>query len=113
MPGTRGRILLVMTDAESGRPPATGRGPSVGRVIGVLGLIMHCTFVAYLILVSGLVVPWYGLLVLFAIWLALLVLGVRWLRSSRPARAVAVPGIALLAWIGMLFMGVYLFGWTA
>jgi hypothetical protein len=66
----------------------------------------------FLYAVSGLLAPWYGVVLLMAIWLVLFVVATRWW-TPHPARTLILPVIALVVWIGVLTAGEALFGWTA
>lgn len=78
-------------------------------VIG-LGFFLHL-LVFFLFLVSGLLVPIPVVGLLLAIWLALLVLAVRWRKQAW--RVLAIPGIAMLLWLVIVQGGSWVFGWTA
>ena len=64
-----------------------------------------------LYLVSGLLVPPVAVAVLFAIWVALFILAIRW--RKRPWHVVMIPAIGALAWFTIVQGGSWLFGWTA
>jgi hypothetical protein len=66
----------------------------------------------FLYAASGLLAPWYGVVVLLAIWLALLVLATRWW-TPHPKRTLLVPLIALVVWFGVLTLGGALLDWSA
>ena len=67
--------------------------------------------VASLYLSSGLLVPWYAVALLFAIWIVLLVLAIR--HRQRPAWVLATPFIAAAIWLVVVQGGSWIFGWTA
>lgn len=90
----------------------SSRRSAPGWWLGVAGIIVHCTVIAFLFLASGLVAPLYGLLALFVIWVALLLLGIRWLRGRNPSLAFGIPFLAVGAWLGVLTFGDYVLGWT-
>ena len=99
------------TSAASG---GTTTGPSsVEKIVGALGLFVHCSLVGYLYLTSGLVVPWWGMLVLFVVWLGLFVQGIRWVSGPRPMLALAVPVLAIVFLAAVLALGSWVFGWSA
>ena len=85
------------------------------RVLSLVvgGLAMAALLViGYYYLASGLVAPLWAVVGLMIIWVALVVLGIRWFRSH-PWRLVALPVIAVLVWLGALTLGERLLGWTA
>jgi hypothetical protein len=80
-------------------------------VAGWIGLIAHLgTGLFYL--VSGLAVPAWAYVVLLVIWLALLVVAIRLLRS-RPAFTLLVPVVSAAIWFGTLSAGDAWLNWTA
>ena len=99
-------------ESGNGETPQTRPRSRGGLALGVVGIVLHCTVVAWYYLASGLIVPAYGLLLLFVIWLTLLALGIRWVRSPVPARALATPFLAAVAWVAILFLGGRLLGWS-
>ncbi|MDP9434317.1 MAG: hypothetical protein M3P93_03630 [Actinomycetota bacterium] len=76
---------------------------------GWAGLALHL-LVGYPYAVSGLVAPPYGVLALWAVWAALLVVAVR-LRPRRPLLVPLVPVVAFGLWLGGLTLGELLLGW--
>jgi hypothetical protein len=82
--------------------------PLIGAgVAGVAHLL-----VGYVYLISGLVVPFYALLPLWAWWLFLLVTLVR-LAIRGSWWVLAVPGVAAVTWILVVLGGGELLDWTA
>jgi hypothetical protein len=79
--------------------------------LGVLGLLLHLV-VGYFYLVAGLAVPLGGVIVLWLIWVALMVVGV-WLLVTRPLLTLLVPVVALALYFAAIMLGGALFGWTA
>jgi hypothetical protein len=61
---------------------------------------------------SGRVAPWYGVVFLMAIWVALFVVATRWW-TPHPKRTLLLPLIAVVVWFAVLFLGEALFDWTA
>lgn len=61
---------------------------------------------------AGLVAPLWAVIGLIAVWVTLVVIGVRWFRSH-PFRLLALPVIAVLIWFAVLTLGERLLGWTA
>ena len=102
-----GAALLGARAPAFSRP---ARGPWA-LVLGRLALAVHGALGAPYLL-AGLVVPWYGVALLWAVWGALLVLAVRLLRD-RPLRALAVPPAAVAGGALVLLAGQELFGWMA
>ena len=68
--------------------------------------------VGYFYLVAGLVTPFYGLIVLWVVWVALLVLAI-WMLRRRPLLALAVPLVALGILVGVTALGGAFLGWSA
>jgi hypothetical protein len=66
----------------------------------------------FLYAVSGLLAPWYGVVLLMVIWVVLFVLTTRWW-TPHPARTLLVPVVAVLLWFAVLTLGEWLFDWTA
>jgi hypothetical protein len=61
---------------------------------------------------SGLLAPVEGVAILWAIWVALLVIAVSsW--TTRPLLAAAVPLATIALWFAVLGIGSLVFGWTA
>ena len=61
---------------------------------------------------SGLMAPLWAVVGLILIWIALVVIGIRWFRRH-PLRVLALPVIAVLIWFAVLTLGERLLGWTA
>jgi hypothetical protein len=62
--------------------------------------------------VSGLLAPWYGVVVLMVIWVVLFILATRWW-TPHPKRTLWLPVLAVAVWFAVLYLGEALFGWTA
>jgi hypothetical protein len=106
--------LLVAFAADLVSPGQATRARRLASwqlVLGWLAFAVHLP-VGLLYLVSGLVVPEYGIAVLLAIWTLLLVVLLR-LPTSRPAYALLVPATAFALWVGVLAFGGAFLGWTA
>ena len=81
------------------------------RVARVAGIVLHLA-TGFLYLASPLVAPLGGVAVLWAGWVALLVLAIR-LRAARPWWTLLVPVASIGFWALVLTVGSHLFGWTA
>ncbi|HEY9350770.1 MAG TPA: hypothetical protein VIP75_08750, partial [Acidothermales bacterium] len=68
--------------------------------------------IGLLYLISGLVVPLYGVVLLFAAWALLLIVLFR-LLATRPAWALLIPALAVALWVGVLAFGGSVLNWTA
>ncbi|GAB7190749.1 hypothetical protein NUM3379_14560 [Kineococcus sp. NUM-3379] len=102
--------LAVATALLAAAPRATSTARSPWALaLGWMAIAAH-TAVGFGYLLLGLVVPWYGLAVLWAVWAGLLVLAVRLLRE-RPAWALAVPPVAVVTAVGVVLVGEHLLGW--
>ena len=61
---------------------------------------------------SGLLAPWYGVVLLLAIWVVLFVVACRWW-TRHPRLTLLLPLFALVVWFVVLTAGEALFDWTA
>ena len=86
--------------------------PTWQRVVNWVAVVLHCTVVAFVYVLSGLVMPGYAVVGLWLVWLALLALAVHWLRR-RSRWVLAVPVTAAAVWHGVGILGDRLLGWTA
>ena len=89
---------------------------SVGeKVAALVGVVLHLAVGVFPYAASGLVVPLWGVVVLYGCWLALAVVLIRLLRGPdrRPLVAPAVPLVALAVWFAFVTLGEALLGWTA
>ena len=75
-----------------------------------VALALHLT-AGFVMLVSGLVAPMWAVLLLLAIWAALLILGYR--NRHRPAFVLLMPVLAAVAWFLVVQGGALILGWTA
>ncbi len=85
--------------------------PAVARGLGVVGMALYLV-VGFFYLTSGLVVPGFALVVLWAVWLG----GLWWivrLWRSRPQLIPLVAVGAALFWFAYVEGGAAVFGWTA
>ena len=62
--------------------------------------------------VSGLVAPYWAVLVLLAFWAALLVVAFRWW-TPHPKRLLVLPLVAAVVWFAAVTAGNYILDWTA
>lgn len=107
-----GESTLMGQDTERADPgPAKRRPPITDTLARWLGLILFLP-VGWLYLVSGLVAPFWAVLVLWAIWLVILA-GIIKAWRTRPWLVLAAPFLAFLIWAGILWIGDQLLGWTA
>ena len=77
-----------------------------GNLIGMAGMAM----MLFLILASGAVIPWWGIVALTLVWIAALVQGTRWF-MTRPGRVVALAVGMLVLWLVVLYGGAVLLDW--
>ena len=82
------------------------------RVLGWLGVGLHCTLVAVLYYAALLLAPMYAVYSLWVLWVGLLVLAVH-LVPRRPAAAFGVPFFALVLWYAVMAFGSAVLNWTA
>jgi len=66
----------------------------------------------FLYAASGLLAPWYGVVLLLVIWVVLFVVATRWW-TPHPKRTLLLPLIAVVVWFGVLTAGEAFFDWTA
>ena len=89
---------------------------SVGeKVAAVVSVVLHLAVGVFPYAASGLLVPIWGIVVLYALWLALAVVLVRMLRGERrrPLFAPLIPVAALAVWFAVVTAGEVLLDWTA
>ena len=91
---------------SSSAPTSGGRGNLAG---GGFGLYLP---IGLLYLISGLVVPLYGVALLLTAWALLLIVLFR-LLATRPAWALLIPALAVALWVGVLAFGGSVLNWTA
>ncbi len=61
---------------------------------------------------SGLVAPWWGVVLLLAVWASLLVVGFAWW-TPHPRRLPWLPVVAIVLWFAAVSAGGAWLGWTA
>ncbi len=76
--------------------------------VGMAGLA--CTFFLYA--ASGLVAPWWGVVLLLLVWVGLLLLSIAWW-SLHPRWLPAVAVFSLVFWFAAVNAGAFWLGWTA
>ena len=85
-----------------------GHQASPWPFIGMMG--MAGTFFLYA--VSGLLAPWYAVVLLLLFWLVLFVVACSWW-TPHPKRMLWLPLVAVAVWFAVLTGGAALFDWTA
>ena len=76
--------------------------------IGMAG--MACAFFLYA--ASGLVAPWWAVILLLLLWLVMFVIGCTWW-TPHPKRLLFLPVFAVALWFGLITLGEIIFNWTA
>lgn len=76
-----------------------------GPWIGYGGLCL-----LWLVIASGLFAPWWGIVVMVAMWLIAMTLAVGWTRPH-PAWVAYVPLLGLAAWTALVAAGLTWWGW--
>jgi len=76
--------------------------------VGMAG--MACAFFLYA--ASGLVAPWWAVVLLLVAWLVMLLVCAAWW-TAHPRRVPWVPVFAVALWFGVLTAGGAWLGWTA
>jgi hypothetical protein len=89
---------------------AAGRDASA-VIAGVTGGVLHL-FMGVFVAASGLLAPWWAVVLLVAIWGALWIPILRW-RRPHPFRAMFVPFVMAAIWWASITAGDTWFGWTA
>lgn len=82
------------------------------RVLGGIGLVLLCTYVAFHYLMTGLLAPMAATIVMFLVWCGFLA-GAVVLYRRRPGWVLAVPFVAMAVWYAVLGLGDAYLGWTA
>ncbi|PWN01009.1 hypothetical protein DJ010_20535 [Nocardioides silvaticus] len=78
--------------------------PFLGMILIVSSFFLYAA--------SGLVAPWWGVVVLVAVWLVLFVVCCT-LWSRNPKRMVWIAALSYPLWFCLLVSGAVLFGWSA
>jgi hypothetical protein len=85
-----------------------GRRASPWPFVAMMG--MAGTFFLYA--VSGLLAPWYGVVLLLLFWVVLFVVACRWW-TPHPKLMLVLPAVAVVVWFAVLILGEALLDWTA
>lgn len=91
------------------RPAST----TTDKVFAVVGIALHLLAGVFPFAVSGLIAPLWGIVVLYALWLALLAVAVWLVRTGRLRLVLVVPFAAVVAWFAVMSFGGAVLGWTA
>jgi hypothetical protein len=86
--------------------PRADARPQRSSFIGMAAMAM----MLFLILASGVVIPWWGLALLTAVWLVAVVRGAQWF-MTHPGRVLALPVAMLVLWLAVLYGGAMLLDW--
>jgi hypothetical protein len=81
------------------------------RIAWFIGLAAHLAVLIWYV-ASGLLAPLWAVIGLLAIWVVLLVVGLR-LWRARPAWMLAVPVAAVVIWFAVISAGERFLNWTA
>jgi hypothetical protein len=98
---------MEQASGEPGSEPATS---PAARVAVILGFALHIGM-GVLILVSGLIMPYWAVGVLAVIWVIGLIVAIR--GRARPSLVLAVPFAMLAIWILAAWGGDRFLDWTA
>ena len=85
-------------------PQATSPWPFVGMAGMAAAFFLYAA--------SGLVAPWWGVVVLLLVWFTLFVTACRWW-TRHPTRLLWLPVVALVIWFAALNAGGAWLGWSA
>ena len=99
----------AVASARENDTPTSGAGWQT--VLGWVAFGLYLP-IGLLYLISGLVVPVYGVALLLAAWTVLLIVLFR-LLATRPAWALLIPALAVALWVGVLAFGGSVLNWTA
>ena len=95
---------MARTRLRATNPNATSPWPFVGMAG------MACAFFLYA--ASGLVAPWWAVVLLLVLWLVLFVVACHWW-TPHPRRVPLVAVAAVLVWFALVTAGGAWLGWTA
>jgi hypothetical protein len=88
--------------------PRRGTRVSPWPFVGMVG--MACAF--FLDAASGLLAPWWAVVVLLVVWVALFVVAVAWW-SLHPRWVPGVAVVAIVLWFAVMVLGGRVLGWSA
>jgi hypothetical protein len=97
-----------MTEAN---PTQSAPDTGTSTLVTVIGFVLYLA-AGLPYLVGGLIMPWYAVGVLWAVWVVGLALAIRW-RNTRRTLFLALPFIALGIWFAVSWLGDTFLGWTA
>ena len=100
------------TEGQPAKPPPAPKSSTKRRVLGWLGVGLHCTVVAIFYYAALLIAPMYAVYSLWVLWVALLALAI-YLAPRRPAAAFGVPFLAIVLWYAVISIGAAALNWTA
>lgn len=100
--GGRARVILPSMEETRSRTSAVAKWAGFALMAPL----------AWLYLISGLLAPPYAVGILAAIWVLLLIAGIR-IRRRRPWLVLAIPFIGLAIWFAVITLGDVFLGWTA
>ena len=86
---------------------------TTARVAGIAGLVLHLLTGVFPYAASGLLAPAWGYLLLYAVWVALLLAGVRMFRRGQGTLVLLLPVASIAAWAAVMTFGEQALGWTA
>ncbi|WP_307828154.1 hypothetical protein [Nocardioides sp. SYSU D00038] len=84
------------------------RAVSPWPFVGMAGMAS----VFFLYAASGLLAPWWAVVLLMVVWVVLFVLACTWW-TPHPTRVVVLPVIAVVLWFGVVTLGGLFLDWTA
>lgn len=97
----RRRRIRPVADGPRGEVSFT---PWLGMILTVSSFFLYAA--------SGLIAPWWAIVVMVASWLVLFILSCAWW-SKHPKRLVWIGVLSYPLWFCMLVGGALAFGWTA
>jgi hypothetical protein len=71
---------------------------------------LACAFFLYA--ASGLLAPWWAVVVLLVLWVFMLILGLAWF-TSHPKRVMGVAVVSIVLWFVVMVSGGIFLDWTA
>jgi hypothetical protein len=86
---------------------------TTARIAGIAGLALHVLTAVFPYGASGLLAPAWGYVLLYAVWLALFVVGIRAYRRGQGTLVLLLPIASIVAWAVVLNFGDEALGWSA